>query len=216
MKSNKYFVGLGVFLLLLLICCLYGNVYANGQPSVISVDPSATTVTVGQDFTVDVVLTYAANLYAFQFSLGFDKTKLMATGIDDGGYLNAPTIELAKIIDNVVGFVTYSRTSVLPALPKTGGSPPPLATIHFKALATGNSNLYLYNTILNDNNGLELDHTTSDGEATIEAGAAPVGGAWEPIDMFGLLAPWIGLAAAIGASGALFGLTKRYIKRKIS
>jgi hypothetical protein len=180
------------------------------------VNPPALTVTTGQSFTVDVVLDFAANLYAFQFSLSFDKNKLTATGITYGGYLNAPTIELANIIDNVVGYVSYSRTSTLPASPKTGGSPPPLATITFTAIAAGSSNLHLYDTILNDNNGFELDHTTSHGQVTIQSGAAPVGGVWEPIDMFKLVAPWIGVVTAVAASGALFGLAKRYIKRKIS
>jgi hypothetical protein len=215
MKSERSYLVVGVLLVALATSIAMCNSVRAANP-VISISPLSITVTQGQFFTVDVVLDYSVNIYAFQFSVSFDNTKLLATAIDYDGYLNEPTTELANIINNPAGYVSYSRISHLPALPTTKGLPAPLATIHFKALATGSSNLHLYDTIINDNNGFELDHTTSDGQVTIESPVGPVGGIWETVDMFKLLTPWIGLVAAVAASGALFGLFKKRIKREIN
>jgi len=185
---------------------------------VISVTPSNTSVIVGQDFTVNVTLDFAANLYGFQFKLGFDNTKLAATAIDYLGYLSEPTLEFGKVIDNTTGYVGYARTSVNPAPATTGGSPPPLAKIHFKALALGNSALHLYTTVLTDNigNGQLIPHTTSDGQVTIMSTTQPVGGIWEPINILALVAPWIGLLVAIAGSAAFLGLFRRRLDKEIN
>jgi hypothetical protein len=69
-------------------------------------------------------------------------------------------------VNNTGGYATIAVTSLRPAPAKTGGSPPPLATVHFKAVGMGSSTLHLYKTKLADNQALAVPHTTTDGTVT--------------------------------------------------
>lgn len=183
---------------------------------IISVTPASTTVAVGEEFTVNVTLSYAANLYGFEWWMSFDKTKLQAMTIDYMGYLNEPTFEWYNQVDNASGWASLSVSSQGAIPGETGGSPPPLATIRFKAIAAGTSDLHLYDTHLTDDSAMEITHTTSDSQVTITGAVAPpVGGIWEPISTLAILAPWIWLALAIAASAAIFGLFRRHRKKEI-
>ena len=200
---------LGIFVSPLVMC--------NGA-STISITPATTNVTVGEEFVVNVNLSYAADLYAFEFWLSFDKTKLECTdanGPVDAGYLNTPTLKLYNETNNAGGYVALAISTQLPTTSGvTGGGV--LATIHFKALAAGTSPLHLYDTELYNSTAMEISHTTSDGTVTITPGMAPVGGKWVPIDKLAILAPWILFALAIFASASMFGLFRRHQRKQIT
>src|ERR1035441_10690187 len=74
----------------------------------ISLQPTAPTKTVGQSFTLSVVISGASDLYGYQFDLGFDPTVLKATSVTEGAFLGTggPTIFLPGTIDNVGGSIT--------------------------------------------------------------------------------------------------------------
>jgi hypothetical protein len=128
------------------------------------VNPSSIVVYVGQEFSIDVDLSFARNLYGFQFYLSFNNSVLNATSIVYKGYLNEPTLEWPTGINNEQGYVYMARTSRYPATGKTGGSPPPLATIYFKCIGEGVSQLHLYDTILSDDQSIPISLQTIDGQ----------------------------------------------------
>jgi hypothetical protein len=133
------------------------------NPTTISVSPTTKTVQVEEEFTIDILLDSAENLYGYEIWLSYDKSKLTANAIDYKSYLNEPYHIWYQQVNNTGGYVTLSVSSTYPATPKTGGSPPPLATINFTATGMGSSTLHLYNTILANNQSLAIPHTTIDG-----------------------------------------------------
>jgi len=157
----KYFVSM-LLLVILVASSMLVRVAVASDP-VISVSPASKTVNVGEEFTIDINLDYAQNLYGYEVWLSFDRTKLNATSIDYRSYLNEPTNIWHQEVNNIGGYVALAVSSLRPASPKTGGSPPPLATVGFKAIDTGSSTLHLYNTILSDNQSLQIPCTTIDG-----------------------------------------------------
>jgi len=142
------------------------DVTATTFPSVptISVCPASKTVQVGEQLTINITLDYAQNLYGYEVWLSFDNSQLNATAINYMNYLNTPINIWSQKVNNTGGYVTLAVSSLYPALPKTGGSPPPLATVDFKCIGTGTSSLHLYKTILSDNNAMPITHQTVDGQ----------------------------------------------------
>jgi hypothetical protein len=136
----------------------------NEQTStIILIDPETTNAYLGQQVSVDIDLSFASHLYGFEFWLSFNNSVLNATSIEYKGYLNEPTREWYRLIDNSGGYLTLAMSSQNPATGKTGGSPPPLATVRFQAIGIGVSQLHLYKTILSDDRAISINHETIDG-----------------------------------------------------
>ena len=141
-----------------------------GVDPVISVDPASSTVKVGDQFSVNINLDYAQNLYGYEVWMSFDNSKLNATAIDYMNYLNTPTNLWSQQVN--ANNVTLAISSVYPAAAKTGGSPPPLARVNFTCIGIGVSSLHLYNTLLADNLAKPITHTTSDGQVNCTVSTA--------------------------------------------
>ena len=90
----------------------------------ISVQAAAPTETVGQSFTLSVVISEASDLYGYQFDLGFDPTVLKATSVTEGAFLGTggPTIFLPGTIDNVGGSITANADILNGAVSGVNGS----------------------------------------------------------------------------------------------
>ena len=129
---------------LLLMATLCGAVPAFA--TVISIQPSATTVGAGQTFTLDVSITGAADLYAFQFDVGFNPSVLAANSVSEGSFLTSAgtTFFLPGSIDNIGGTITFNADSLVGAIPGASGAGI-LATLSFTSLATGSSAVGLFN-----------------------------------------------------------------------
>jgi len=135
----------------------------------ISFSPAISNVTVGQQFSVDVVIDYAEKLYGFEVWIGFDDTKLNAESISYMGYLNEPAQTWYQEVNNTGGYVAWAQSSRNPATGKTGGSPPPLARINFTSIGTGTSQLHFFNTILSDDQARSMSHQRTDGQVSAHA-----------------------------------------------
>ena len=136
----------------------------------ISVSPSTTAIEVGEQFTINITLSYASSLYGYETWLSFDNNKLNATAINYLNYLNDPHMIWHQEVNNPGGYVSLAVSSQFPATGKTGGSPPPLATVHFKCIGAGTSPLYLYKTILSDDQAVPITHQTADGQVICMGG----------------------------------------------
>lgn len=124
----------------------------------ISVTPSALNVTVGQTFSVDVFISGVSDLYAFQFDMGYDPSVLSAGTISEGAFLPQGGLTLwdTGSINHSGGVIDDTFGSLQSIVPGVGGSGI-LASINFTALATGSSNISLFDIILLDSQIFDID-----------------------------------------------------------
>ena len=158
------------FLLVTLVVCALCVKIGKASVPTVSVSPDSKTVQVGEQFTINITIDYAANLYGYEFWLSFDNNKLNATAVNYMNYLNPPTNIWSQRVNNTGGYVTLAVSSLFPATGKTGGSPPPLATVDFKSIGTGISPLHLYKTLLSDDNAMPITHQTADSQVIVSSG----------------------------------------------
>jgi len=121
------------------------------------VDPALTPC---HNFTIDVIIVNATDVYSYGFKLSFDPAILHIVDATVGGFF-PPTAMLVVETDNNVGFVNFTVWLVPPELPVSGNGT--LATITFHVEGLGPSALTLSDTALFDNTGNPLPHTTANG-----------------------------------------------------
>ena len=134
-------------------------------PAFIYVDPADITdpaLTPCNNFTVDVKILNATNVYAFMFKLTFDPTIVEGMSISEGAFLSSAgtTTVLQSQIDNIAGFALFELT-----LTGTSGASGEgiLATILFHVIGLGATDLTLSETSLVDPDSNPLAHSTANG-----------------------------------------------------
>lgn len=149
-----------------------------GQALTFSVDSA--TVNVNNIFSIDVRVADATDLISWQFDLGYNPTLLQAQLVTEGPFLASfgttlfpPTVFSAGIINNSTGLISLVTNAFadLPPLPSGSGV---LATIQFKALASGTTPLTLSSTFLNF---ADSGFTVTNGSVCVTNGGAGCDGA---------------------------------------
>lgn len=154
---------------------------------VISLNVNPGPAGVGNTVLVDVNISGAVDLYAYQFSLLFNPAVLQATTSAEGSFLGTggTTFFVAGTVDNTLGAVNFTLGTLLGLLPGVNGSGT-LATLSFNAAALGSSTLGFRDVLLLDSELLEMAPTLQGGVVTV----VPEPSTWL---MFGL-----GLAGVAG------------------
>ena len=154
---------------------------------VVSLNISPSPAAVGNTVLVNVVISGAVDLYAYQFSLLFNPAVLQATTRTEGGFLptGGSTFFVPGTVDNALGAVNFTIGTLLGALPGVSGNGT-LATIRFNAAALGRSTLSFRDVLLLDSELLAVTSTLQGGAVTV----VPEPSTWL---MFGL-----GLAGVAG------------------
>jgi len=111
------------------------------------------------NFTVNINIGDATDLYSFEFKLGFDKNILNVVEVLTGDFF--PPVVPTVTIDNVVGYMWFSASLSPPESPKNGDGT--LAVVKFHVENSGASDLSLYDVQLKDQADQPLPHETSDG-----------------------------------------------------
>ena len=160
------------------------------RAATVLINPSNQSVMVGQTFSVNVSISGVADLYAFQFDLGYDPTLLSATNVSEGAFLptGGSTLFLPGTIDNTAGSIAFTADGLQGPVAGVSGSGV-LALAEFTALAPGWSGISLFNVILLDSNGLDIEPVTSGGN--VQIAVIPLPAAF-PLLSFGLAALGIG------------------------
>lgn len=119
---------------------------------VVSITASGPAV-LGSPLLLDVQVTNALDLYAFQFSLSFDPTLMQATGVTEGGFLSAAggTSFGVGSVNNTTGVVAFVFNSLLGATPGVDGAGV-LASLSFNLTQVGTSGLTFSNGLFLDSN----------------------------------------------------------------
>lgn len=176
---------------------------AQHDPTV-RMEPVQSMVTVGESFTVSVMIDDASDLGAFQFDLCYTAAIVRVNGVTLGAFLGSTGRSVAPVgpkIDNQAGKVTFGAWSL-------GDQPGPngtgvLAVVSFTAQGEGESPLDLQRVIVLDTGGNSQVVTVEDGSVVVSgptmptptATPIPVGGAIVPVSRLELLGPWLGLVA---------------------
>jgi len=153
----------------LLFAIAFITMSAQAAP-VINVEPSHQNVLQGDTFTVNITVDPAGDeVMGAQYDLYFNNMLLNATDQVSGDFLShdgASTMMITNEINNTIGLVGYCeiRTGVEYGVTAPGV----LATITFKAMEPGTSNLTLGNALLSDPLGVEIpDVLTNNGTVKI-------------------------------------------------
>ena len=128
MKSKQTMIAMVATLIMVGMMTLSVAPYAdNGGNATMKVVPSSIDRTVGDEFSIDIVIEPGdAEVYSAQYTLGFDPEILEALSQEEGDFLNeagaANTIEATNNIDNEAGKLEYglTRTGVITGVTTTG------------------------------------------------------------------------------------------------
>jgi general secretion pathway protein D len=142
--------------------------------AVLSVDPSTTSTSTGGTFTVDVDVSGAADLYAYQLDLAFNPSVLSAVSVTEGPFLasgGSTTTFFPGTIDNVGGTVAFNADAINGSGPGVSGSGELLA-FTFDAIGNGSSTLTIQNETLLDSAFNTIADTVTAGSVTVTSGVA--------------------------------------------
>lgn len=115
------------------------------------------------DFTINVNIGKASNLYSFDIKLNYDTGVLDVIGISEGSFLSGfGTTVVNKIQDDPVSGTVWMSVSLTDPAPAASGNGT-LFSVTFQVAALGESTLHLFDTSLLDKNANSIVHTTSDG-----------------------------------------------------
>lgn len=154
---------------------------------VVSLAASPNPVVPGGNVQVNVLISGAIDLYAYQFSLLFNPAVLQASAPTEGAFLGAggTTFFVPGSVNNTLGRVNLTVGSLLGVLPGVNGNGV-LASLNFNATSVGSSVLQLADVVLLDSALLDIQAQTQ----AVTVSVIPEPGTWL---MFGL-----GLAAVGG------------------
>ena len=144
---------------------------------VLFVSPSSSEMNIGETKVISIDVANVVDLYGFEFKLKYDTYLLDAIDVAEGDFLKSggDTFVSKMEINDTAGYVWVVIT--LMSAPSGVSGNGTLATITFKAINSGISQLGLYDTILGDSYGDPIPHTVENGTISIGGkGNPPSGG----------------------------------------
>jgi hypothetical protein len=159
-----------IFLIGMLCLCI-----ASAQAAQVHVEPEDQTVSIGENFTVDITVYPEGSdeVFAAQYDLYFNNTLLNATSQTKGPFLSqdgASTYPIVNKINNTLGKTEYGevRTGVSNGVTTHGV----LATITFQAIAEGDgiSELRLDKVKISDPGGNPIQANVTSGNVSVRIG----------------------------------------------
>lgn len=179
MPLHQKLIFVSIFLGISLVGILFfEKFFVLGQTqAVVSVVPPSQNVSVGQEVSISINISSAADLYAFQISLSYDSTILQYKNVSEGTFLNQGGNTTLQISPQVSGGSLFgyavSRTGQTSGASGAGA----LAVFRFTALKAGTSNI----SIISDASNFKSTRLLSSSQAVINysknEGTVTVGGA---------------------------------------
>lgn len=143
---------------------------------VLFVSPSSSEMNIGETKVISIDVANVVDLYGFEFKLKYDTYLLDAIDVAEGDFLKSggDTFVSKMEINDTAGYVWVVIT--LMSAPSGVSGNGTLATITFKAINSGISQLGLYDTILGDSCGDPIPHTVENGTISIGGKGNPQSG----------------------------------------
>jgi uncharacterized protein YjdB len=171
---------------------------ATGSVTIVGIDPATKTVSAGDTFELDVLITPATAIAGAQFNLSYDPAVLQVNSVTEGGLLKQngnTSFFLTGVIDNNSGLLN----NVAGAITTPGGEVSgegSLAVISFTAKATGTSTLALSNVIAANKAAQAVPVQVNGGSVTVQGGTSS-----EPVS--GVSLDQTSYSLAVGETGQL-------------
>lgn len=157
---NRKIVAVACVLAILVLVAVVAYLIWSSPPSTsLSVEPQTVQGTAGQNFTINVSISNVADLYGFEFKLGWNASLLEEVSVSEGPFLKSGgnntffTYYLNTTDEHVV--VDCTMEGQVPGVNGNGT----LATIQFQVIHSGTCDLNLYDTQLLDSNDTVISHT---------------------------------------------------------
>jgi hypothetical protein len=147
--------------------------------TVVSIQPTSSTVSPGGITTLDVDVSNVSNLYSFQFDVTFGASTVAVISETEGGFLatGGTTFFIPGTIDNVGGSVTSTADTLIGSVPGVNGSGT-LVVLDFTGLALGTTSIDLANVILLNSSFNSIGFTTQDANLTVGSSVTPEPSSW--------------------------------------
>jgi len=177
MKPRTMIKALSIVSLVALVFGVSAPVWAANP--VVALSPATSTIAVGATTAVSVTVASVENLYGIEVHITFDPAVLEvvdANASTDGvqianGTFLSPDFIAQNKADNTAGKVDYAISQMHPQTGKTGSGT--IATITFKAKASGSSNVTITSVLLSDPVGTAIPATYTSGSVTVSGGTTP-------------------------------------------
>lgn len=159
--------------------------------TLVSIQPAAQTIQVGETTTVDVQIQNVDNLFGIDLRLTFDPSIVNVVDsnplvpgeqVEPGAFLDISEgkgFVVDNSADNTTGEIAYIATLLSPASPVSGSGT--LIRITFEGVAEGTSPVTLESVLLSDAKAEQIPATTEDGSITVEEGGGDVTVTPEPV-----------------------------------
>jgi hypothetical protein len=140
--------------------------YRNTLETTVSVSPLSTTVATNQTFEVNIEVSDVADLYGWEFKLGYNASLLELVNVIEGVFLNSnrDTYFVPKNM-STDGYLLAGCTSLRNVTGVSGDGT--LATVEFRAKTLGSCTLNLYDTKLVNSEKQLVGHDELDGTVTV-------------------------------------------------
>ena len=143
-----------------------------GAPTTVVVDPASKSVSQGEQFTLDILVTPAVAIAGAQCDISFDSSLITADLVAEGNLLSqggAATYFSPGTIDNVAGTITGIAGAITEAATVSGQGV--FATITFTAdAANGDTPITLSDVIVGDAGGAPVAVEVTNGSVTVSTG----------------------------------------------
>ncbi len=159
----------------------------------VGIEPTQSTFSVGETFSLNIVASDVIDLYGFQFDIAFNPSILAAQSIAEGAFLSSggATFFIPGTIDNVAGLISFNADTLIGEISGMSGSGI-LALLDFSAVGVGVSSINLSSPTLLDSNFQNITADIVAGSVQVQAqgGSVP-----EPASLW-LVVPGIGWLTA--------------------
>ena len=162
-----------LFCVAFIVTCLALTSSAKAETT-ISIDPPTYEVAepdIGQTFAINITMNSVTNLWSWKVRVNWNPEVLNFTGIAEGPFLNSTGETLFLWANNwsaiEEGYIPEISCTLLSSGSVNGSGV--LATITFKSLSQGTSNITLTETVLKEpgTGHPEISHDVTDGEVTV-------------------------------------------------
>jgi len=182
------------------------------HPTTFLLDPATIKTETGEQLTVTLRVDAVTDMYLWVVTIEWNPTYFDLVGEPAEGEClkcgGSTTFLWGSMTDGKIEGLTCTLLGEIPGV-DVPPAPNDMATITFACMHTPSTRTYVSITFARYRNSAGTAYYPAT-EGTVVLPPAPVGGVWIPVDKFGLLAPYIGLASTILVATAA---TAIYVKR---
>jgi hypothetical protein len=150
-------------LVAILVVVLVYVILSFPSSTVLFVDPQNARGTTGQVFTINVTVSNVADLYGWEFKLGWNSSLLDSVSVSEGPFLKSGGNTFFTYFPNTTDEHLVVDCTLEGQVPGVNGRGV-LTTIQFRVKESGTCSLNLYDTQLLDSKGKTIGHLVHSGD----------------------------------------------------